>query len=68
MAGLWLGFPTVGTLSSRVFGEDNLNMAVAVVPVIYGAIPILLLPVIYRLYVAQMNRMSGETEKEAAAS
>ena len=68
MAGLWLGFPTVGTLSSRVFGEDNLNLAVGVVPIIYGTIPILLLPVICRLYVAQMNRLSGETEAQEAAS
>lgn len=68
MAGLWLGFPTVGSLSSRVFGEDKLNIAVGVVPIIYGAIPILLLPVIYRLYVAQMNRMSGTTVAQDAAS
>ena len=66
MAGLWLGFPTVGTLSSRVFGEDNLNLAVGVVPIIYGTIPILLLPVIYRLYVAQMNRLSGDAPNEGA--
>ncbi|MEL6416957.1 MAG: hypothetical protein AAFQ15_18680 [Pseudomonadota bacterium] len=68
MAGLWLGFPTVGTLSSRVFGEENLNYAVAVVPVVYGIIPILLLPVIYKLYVAQMNRMNGDAGTESAAS
>ncbi|MEM9570574.1 MAG: MFS transporter [Pseudomonadota bacterium] len=68
MAGLWLGFPTVGMLSSRVFGEDNLNLAVAVVPVMYGILPILLLPVIYRLYVAQMNRMDGDTPTESATS
>ena len=68
MAGLWLGFPTVGTLSSRVFGEENLNYAVAVVPVIYGIIPILLLPVIYKLYVAQMNRMNGDAQTESVAS
>ncbi|MEL6693142.1 MAG: hypothetical protein AAFQ12_08915, partial [Pseudomonadota bacterium] len=68
MAGLRLGFPTVGTLSSRVFGEENLNYAVAVVPVVYGIIPILLLPVIYKLYVAQMNRMNGDAGTESAAS
>lgn len=64
MSGLWLGPPTVGVLSSRVFGEDNLNLAVGAVPIIYGAIPILLLPVIRKLYVAQMNRMSAESEAE----
>ena len=66
MAGLWLGFPTVGTLSSRVFGEDKLNVAVGVVPLIYGVLPIILLPVIYRLYVAQMNRMNGDANPSGA--
>ncbi len=60
MAGLWLGFPSVGVLSSRVFGEDNLNIAVGAAPIIFGLIPILLLPVTYRLYKAQMNRLSGD--------
>ena len=68
MAGLWLGFPTVGTLSSRVFGEDNQNIAVGVVPIIYGTLPIVLLPVIYRLYIAQMNRMNGDANPETSAS
>ena len=68
MAGLWRGFPTVGTLSSRVFGEDNLNIAVGVVPIIYGTLPIVLLPVIYRLYIAQMNRMNGDANPETSAS
>lgn len=62
MAGLWLGFPTAGMLSSRVFGEDRLNLAIAAVPAIYGIIPLLLIPVIRRLYLAQMNRLDGDAQ------
>lgn len=65
MAGLWLGPPTVGILSSRVFGEDNLNLAVGAVPIMYGVIPFLLLPIIRRLYIAQMNRLDTTKPEEA---
>lgn len=65
MAGLWLGPPTVGILSSRVFGEDNLNLAVGAVPIMYGLIPFLLLPVTRRLYIAQMNRLDSTKAAEA---
>ncbi len=68
MAGLWLGPPTVGVLSSRVFGEDNLNLAVGAVPVIFGVIPFLLIPITRRLYIAQMNRLdSSAATAEAEA-
>lgn len=50
IGGLGLGPTTVGLLSTRVFGEGNLRAAIAAVPVIYGLIPILLLPVIARGY------------------
>jgi len=66
MAGLWLGPPTVGILSSRVFGEDNLNLAVGAVPIMYGLIPFLLLPIIRRLYIAQMNRLDNNKTEEVA--
>lgn len=59
MAGLWLGPPTVGVLSSRVFGEDNLNLAVGAVPIMFGLIPFLLIPITRRLYIAQMNRLDS---------
>lgn len=65
MAGLWLGPPTVGILSSRVFGEDNLNLAVGAVPIMYGLIPFLLLPITRRLYIAQMNRLDNSKAAEA---
>lgn len=50
IAGLGLGPPTVGILSTRVFGEANLRAAVASIPIIYGFIPLLLLPLIARAY------------------
>ncbi|MCR9224522.1 MAG: MFS transporter [Hyphomonas sp.] len=66
MAGLWLGPPTVGILSSRVFGEDNLNLAVGTVPILFGLIPFLLIPITRRLYIAQMNRLDASTVSEEA--
>lgn len=57
MSGLLLGPTTVGALSTRVFGEDNLRFAIAALPFIYGLIPLLLIPIIRRLYLAQMQRM-----------
>ncbi|MGI9262024.1 MAG: hypothetical protein ACR2QR_08310, partial [Woeseiaceae bacterium] len=42
MAGLFLGPTTVGWMSDNVFGNEQLNYALAIVPAIYG-IPILLL-------------------------
>lgn len=40
----------VGWLSTSVFGEDRLNVAMAVQPAIYGIPTLLLLPLTYRLY------------------
>ena len=62
LSGLFLGPTTVGTLSTRVFGEDNLNLAVAAVPIIYGIIPFLLIPITRKLYLKQMARLT-ETEE-----
>ena len=62
LAGLFLGPTTVGSLSTRVFGEDNLNMAVAAVPIIYGIIPLLLIPITRRLYLKQMKKLHGQSE------
>jgi MFS family permease len=50
IAGLGLGPPTVGILSTRVFGEANLRYATATVPILYGVIPLLLIPLIARAY------------------
>jgi MFS family permease len=50
IAGNGLGPTTVGILSTQVFGEANLRYAIATVPVVYGLVPLLLLPVIARAY------------------
>ena len=50
IAGLGLGPPTVGILSTRVFGQDNLRVAIASIPVLYGVVPLLLIPLIARAY------------------
>jgi hypothetical protein len=50
ISGLGLGPPTVGILSTRVFGEANLRYATASIPILYGLIPLLLLPLIARAY------------------
>jgi MFS family permease len=62
IAGLLLGPTTVGMLSTRVFGEAKLHLAVAAVPALYGVIPLLLLPVIRRRYLAQMQRINAVTQ------
>ncbi len=56
VAGLGLGPTTVGVLSTRVFGEANLRAAVGAVPLLFGLVPLLLLPLIARAYRAQLAR------------
>lgn len=41
LAGLLLGPTTVGFLSTRVLGEENLHLAVGAVPLIYASVPAL---------------------------
>ena len=48
--GQGLGPTTAGILSTRVFGEENLRWAIATIPFLYGIIPLLLLPTIWRAY------------------
>jgi MFS family permease len=60
ISGLMLGPSTAGSLSTRVFGEAHLDYAVSAVPLIYGLIPILCLPIIRRAYLAKL----GATEKK----
>ncbi len=57
IAGLGLGPTTAGILSTRVFGEAELRTAIAVVPLIYGLIPLLLLPAIARAYRKRLASM-----------
>lgn len=57
-----LGPIAVGELSSSVFGEDNLRYAVAAVPLIFGFIPFLMMPMTRRLYREQMVRLGAASE------
>ncbi len=62
LAGLLLGPPAVGWLSTNVFGEDQIRWAMASVPLIFGIIPALLLPVTARLFRAQMERVGTSSD------
>jgi MFS family permease len=57
--GLLVGPTSVGLLSQHVFGEDHLNYAVATVPIAFGIVPLLLIPVTRNLYRAHMQRLSA---------
>lgn len=57
LSGLMLGPTTVGMLSSRVFGEDDIRYAMAALPLLYGLVPALCLPWIRRLYVRELQRL-----------
>jgi MFS family permease len=59
LTGLFIGPTMVGFLSQHVYGEERLNLAVASIPVLFGAIPLLLIPVTRRLYVEHTCRLSG---------
>lgn len=61
LAGLFLGSPTVGTLSTRFFGEEKLNLAMATLPIIYGIIPFLIIPITYKLYKTQLLKFPSES-------
>lgn len=55
LTGLLLGPTTVGILSTRVFGEDNIRYAMATLPILYGVLPLLILPLTWRNYRLQMR-------------
>jgi MFS family permease len=65
MCGLFVGPTTVGYLSQNVFGESHLNYALATVPVLYGVVPILLIPITRRLYQRHMARLSIDVDEAA---
>ena len=56
ITGLGLGPTSVGWLSTRVFGEANLHLAISAVPLIYGLVPLLLIPAIRRHYLTELER------------
>ena len=62
LSGLLLGPTTVGILSTRVFGEENIRYAVAALPILYGIVPLLLIPLTRRLYLKQMERLGAASE------
>jgi MFS family permease len=66
LTGLILGPGTVGFLSQYVFGEEHLNYAMAVVPLLYGIIPILFIPATRRLYLEQISRLEAMEVTESA--
>jgi hypothetical protein len=55
LAGLLLGPTTVGLLSTRVFGEESLHLAVAAVPFLYATIPAVIALIAY----ARTSKHSG---------
>ena len=59
LTGLFIGPTMVGYLSQHVFGEERLNLAVATMPVLFGAIPLLIIPFTKRLYALHMQRLAG---------
>lgn len=59
LSGLLLGPPSVGWLSTSVFGEDDIRYAMASVPFVFGLLPALLIPVTARLFRAQMERVGA---------
>ncbi len=60
MFGLFVGPTTVGALSQHVYGEAHLNYALATVPALFGAVPILLIPLTRKLYKRHMRDL-GES-------
>ncbi len=60
MAGLFLGPSSVGVLSTRFFGEENIRYAVAALPIVYGIIPLLLIPSTIRLYRKQLDHIAAQ--------
>ncbi len=54
-AGMGLGPTTIGWLSDNVFGNENLNLAAAAVPAIYGIPVLLLIGFARRRYLAEIE-------------
>ena len=58
LSGLLLGPPTVGYLSTNVFGEEELRLAYAATCALYAVIPTLLIGVTLKAYKHQLARIS----------
>ena len=59
MAGLFLGPSTVGLLSDFVFGNENLNYAVAAVPLMFGLPVLMFIPYARRVYREELERQEA---------
>ncbi len=57
ITGLGLGPTTAGYLSTYVFGEAHLNWAVSAIPIIFGILPLLCVPMIRRAYLAKLAQV-----------
>ncbi len=62
LAGLVLGPTTVGWLSTNIYGEENIRYAMATVPLIFGIIPMLFIPITARKFREQMERVGEGAE------
>ena len=62
ITGLGIGPTLVGWLSTHVFGEDHLYLAVSAVPAAFGAAGLLMLPYIGRQYRQQRAIVAGRAE------
>lgn len=60
LSGLFLGPTGVGFLSTNVFGEENIKFAISIMPILFGVIPLVFIPITYRLYRAQLARIQGD--------
>ena len=67
IAGLGIGPTSVGLFSSRLFGEQNLHLALAAVPITFALIPLLLSGFIGRHYRAE-RQMIAEVEIQSVKS
>ncbi|HRB13936.1 MAG TPA: hypothetical protein PKU70_13080, partial [Vicinamibacteria bacterium] len=56
LSGLFLGPPVVGWLSDHVFGPQQLRWAVATLPLLFGALPLLLASRTRALYLEALAR------------
>ena len=56
-----LGPIATGYLSSYVFGEERIGLALASVPILFAIVPALLMPRTRRLYAAQLERLRDRT-------
>ncbi len=61
LAGLLLGPSTVGLLSDRVFGNEQLNYATAAVPLIFGVLVLPLAGYARRVYSAELEKHAVES-------